>query len=83
MQCTKRAERLWLVISIALLWLLLRGHTTLDDPAWESFYAERSDTRILSVVLVGYIQLLVQMLKGTPVSQGTLKPYNWIPLPDP
>lgn len=83
MQCPKRAERLWLVISIALLWLMLRGQTTLDDPAWESFYAEQSDTRILSVVLVGYIQFLVQILKGTPVRRGTLKPYRWIPLPDP
>ena len=83
MQCPKRAERLWLVISIALLWLLLRGHTTMDDPVWESFYAERPDARILSIPLMGYIQLLVQMLKGSPIPEGTLKPYIWIPLPVP
>ena len=80
MQCPKRAERLWLVISIALLWLLLRGHTTMDDPVWESFYAERPDARILSIPLMGYIQLLVQMLKDSPIPEGTLKPYIWIPL---
>lgn len=83
MHCPQRAERLWLVISIALLWLTLIGHSAEDAPRWQSLQAARPNARILSVPLLGWIDFIVRLLKSEPFVEGTLKPYIWVPIADP
>lgn len=82
MQCPKRAERLWLVISIALLFLTCLGEQASDDPHWQSLQSPSTRHRLFSVSLLGWIETIVALLDSSPLSSGYLKPYSWLPLPD-
>jgi len=82
MKCPKRAERLWLVISIALLCLTCRGEEASDDPHWKTLQAPSTRHSLFSVSLLGYIETLVALLDSYPLTSGYLNPYSWLPLPD-
>jgi hypothetical protein len=82
MTCPQRAERLWLVISIALLWLTCLGEAASDAPQWHSLSHARPKARILSAPLLGWIDLIVRLLQGQGLTFGYLNPYPWLPLPE-
>lgn len=82
MTCPQRAERLWLVISIALLWLTAVGDAASDMPHWQSLQQARPNQRILSAPLLGWIDIIISILKGQPLSYGYLNPYPWLPIPE-
>lgn len=82
MTCPKRAERLWLVMSIALLWLTAIGDSALSSPQWRSLVQARSDARILSAPVLGWIELLLSLFDKRPLHFGLLTPYPWLPIPE-
>lgn len=82
MTCPQRAERLWLVISIALLWLTCVGEAASDLPQWHSLSQARPKARILSAPLLGWIDLIIRLLQGKALTFGYLNPYPWLPLPE-
>ena len=82
MSCPQRAERLWLVISIALLCLTAVGNAASNAPHWLSLQQARPQARILSAPLLGCIDLILTLLKGQPLTFGYLNPYPWLPLPE-
>jgi len=82
MTCPQRAERLWLVISIALLWLSAVGDAASDAPQWQSLKQARPQARLLSAPVLGWIDLILTLLKGKPLSYGYLNPYPWLPIPE-
>ena len=75
----KRAERLWLVISIALLWL-----TAVGDSQMPTLHGQRTGTpkRRLSAPVQGWITLILSLLRGEPLPYGHLNPYPWDPIPE-
>jgi len=80
MTCPQRAERLWLVISIALLWL-----TAVGDAAHDIIFHEQRHPqcqRTLSAPVHGWITLILQLLKGERLTYGYFSPYPWLILPD-
>ena len=83
MTCPRRAQRLWLVISIALLWLTAVGAATLDPPFGDQGPHTSFQPASLSAPVRGWITLILQLLKGQPLSYGYFHPYPWLPLPDP
>ncbi|MEO1287603.1 MAG: hypothetical protein AAFV93_07530 [Chloroflexota bacterium] len=83
MTCPQRAERLWLVISIALFWLILTGVAALDLPQWQSFPQPKAQFSKLSAPVLGWIQWLSSLLNHFEPTSGYLNPYPWTPLPDP
>jgi len=82
MTCPKRAERLWLVMSIAMLWLTVIGDTALATPRWQSLVQTRPNLRTLSAPVLGWIDMLLALLQQRPIQHGTLKPYPWLPVPN-
>jgi hypothetical protein len=60
MTCPKRAERLWLVMSIALLYLLVLG--VMDEQALPFSLYTRSIKRTLSCVNRGWMTFIVQLI---------------------
>lgn len=76
MTCPKRAERLWLVMSISLLWLTSLGELAADLPQWEAFVASKKGTR-LSRPLLGWLLLFSALLKQQDLPFGYFKPYAW------
>jgi hypothetical protein len=83
MTCPQRAERLWLVISIALLWLTALGDAASNLPHWTGLRHARSQKRILSTPVLGWIDFILTLLKGRPLTYGHFNPYPWLPLPEP
>lgn len=73
----QRAERLWLVISIGLLWLTSVGETAFEALQWQALSATPTQHRRLSAPVLGWIQLMVALLKGQPFPSGYLQPYPW------
>ncbi len=82
MTCPKRAERLWLVMSIAMLWLTVIGDTALTTPRWQHFVQARPNLRTLSAPVLGWIDLLLALIQHRPIQHGTLQSYPWLPVPD-
>ncbi len=82
MTCPKRAERLWLVMSLALLWLTLMGDTASSAPHWQSLTHARPHSRILSAPVLGWIELILSLFNRCPLPLGFLTLYPWLPLPD-
>jgi hypothetical protein len=82
MTCPKRAERLWLVMSISLFWLTTIGDTALASHHWYSLAQARPDSRILSAPVLGWIELILSLLQQRPIQHGQLQLYPWLPLPD-
>jgi len=82
MTCPARAQRLWLVISIALLWLTALGDTAATTPRWQSLHQARPDARILSAPLLGWIDVILTLLQPNSLSFGSFQPYPWLPAPD-
>lgn len=82
MTCPRRAERLWLVIAIALLWVTAVGEAASALPQWQSLQQARPQQRILSAPLLGWIDLIISILKGESLTYGYLNPYPWLPLPE-
>ena len=82
MTCPQRAERLWLVMSIALLWLTAVGDATSTLPQWHSLSHGSASKRILSAPVCGWIQLILTLLKGNPLPYGHFIPYPWLPKPE-
>lgn len=76
----KRAERLWLVMSIALLWLTAVGDAQMPPISLDP--ANPSPKRTLSAPLQGWIDLIIALLSGKPLPYGSLHSYSWPPLPD-
>jgi hypothetical protein len=83
MTCPQRAERLWLVMSIALLWLTALGDQAATLTQWQSLRRARPQARLLSAPLLGWIDLILTLLKGEPLSYGSFNPYPWLPLSEP
>ena len=83
MTCPKRAERLWLVLSIALVWVTTIGQQALDDPQWACLRATETQARRLSAPVLGWIARLVALCKQQPVPIGYLNPYVWHSIPEP
>lgn len=82
MTCPQRAQRLWLVMSIAMLWLTALGEETLDAFQWRSYRRTRKQTRTLSAPVQGWITFLVCILRGEPLSFGFFPDYS-IPTHNP
>lgn len=82
MTCPQRAERLWLVISIAMLWLTAVGDAASHLPQWHSLHHARPRTRILSTPVLGWIDILLTLLKGQPLPYGHFNPYPWLTIPE-
>ena len=82
MTCPQRAQRLWLVMSIALLWLTALGEETFYAIDWRSPRRARGQKRSLSAPVQGWITFIVRILRGKPLSFGFFPDYL-IPIPDP
>jgi hypothetical protein len=82
MTCPKRAERLWLVMSIALLWLTVIGDTASTSSHWQSLAQARSGSRILSAPVLGWIELILSLFHQRPIQHGFLTLYPWLPIPN-
>jgi hypothetical protein len=82
MTCPQRVERLWLVISISLLWLTAVGDVDSDLPQWDSLHHARPQARILSTPVLGWVEMILSLLKGESLSYGYLNPYPWLPIPE-
>jgi hypothetical protein len=82
MVCPQRVERLWLVISISLLWLTAVGDAASDLPQWDSLHHARPQARILSTPVLGWVEMILSLLKGESLSYGYLNPYPWLPIPE-
>jgi len=78
MTCPKRAERLWLVISIALLWLICIGEAAADQPQWQSLTNSPNQRPALSRPVLGWITIIVALFKRQPLPFGYLKSYPWL-----
>lgn len=87
----KRAERLWLAIAVATLWLVRVGgenETRADGPlpVWtEDKTLERPKGRrwrLVSVFARGWIVIVVTLLKRNRVPRGRLHPEPWPVVPD-
>jgi hypothetical protein len=72
MTCPQRAERLWLVMSIALLWLTAVGDAVL--PLLHQTPTS-SAKRPLSAPVQGWITLILTLLKGQPLPYGYFNSY--------
>lgn len=81
-KCPQRAERLWLVMSIALLWLVAVGEETLDTLAYGSSRRGQRQKRTLSALVQGWSSLIARALRGEPFSFGSLPDYL-VSVPDP
>jgi len=77
MTCPKRAERLWLVMSISLLWLTSLGEAASDLPEWVALAAPSKKGTRLSRPLLGWLFLFCTVLKRADLPFGYLKPYTW------
>ena len=79
---SQRAERLWLVISIALLWLTAVGEAA--HPLIPAFSRRHSSacTDSLSAPVRGWITLILTLLRGHPLPYGSFNAYPWVPPPD-
>lgn len=76
MTCPQRAERLWLVMSISLLWLTSLGEVAADLPEWEAFVVSHKGTQ-LARPLLGWLLLFTALLKQQVLPSGYFKPYPW------
>lgn len=87
-----RAQRLWLAISVATLWVISRGTpdhhdllaTSLTDhpdllPALRP--TRRSRPRLLSSFRAGLLLLLADIIKGAVLIHGRFVPEPWLPVP--
>jgi len=83
MTCPQRAERLWLVLSIALLWVTTIGQHALDDPQWACLRATQTQARRLSAPVLGWIARLIALCKQQPIPVGYLNSYRWHSIPEP
>lgn len=83
MTCPRRAERLWLVLSIALLWVTTIGEQALDDPQWACLRATNTQARRLSTPLLGWLVRLIALCKQQTLPAGYLNPYAWHSIPEP
>jgi len=84
-----RAQRLWLAIAVATLWVLSAARTE-EEPTPTSGVPEipwatsdrvqtprRSRPRLISVFRRGVLTLLVALIKGEGVVVGRLRPEPW------
>ena len=78
MTCPQRAERLWLVITIALLWLSALGDAAATLPRWHSLHRARPTCPILSAPILGWIDLILALLHHHPIPYGHFNPYPWL-----
>lgn len=83
MPCPRRAERLWLVLSIALLWVTAIGQQALDDPQWACLRGTDTQARRLSAPRLGWIVRLIALCQQQPIPLGYLNPYRWHSIPEP
>lgn len=67
-----RVERLWLVLAVALLWLLRVG-----GPAQQHGQAVSSLAASLSCSTLGWLSLLTSALLQLPLSLGAFLPLDW------
>jgi hypothetical protein len=77
-----RAERLWLAIAVALLWLVVIGAAVESDGRPETIGAvpvgqERGHGRRQRLLVRGLAEWLAAQLRGRPLPQGTLAPDPW------
>lgn len=82
MTCPKRAERLWLVMSVAMLWLTRIGDTARTTNRWQSLRQAHPNLRTLSAPVLGWIDMLLALIQQRPVQHRTLRPYPWTLVPD-
>lgn len=73
-----RVERLWLVMAVALLWLIRVGGEVqlawLSEPSFAS-------PLVLSCTLLGWLTVLAAALKHQPLPHGHFGPYAWADAP--
>lgn len=77
MQDCKRAERLWLVMSMSLFWLISLGANAMTLPAWQSLAQTPKRGARLSRPVLGWIALLVKCLKGEALNFPLFDPYPY------
>jgi hypothetical protein len=70
----KRAERLWLAMSVAMLWMITLGSQTHTDRASHSPSSSSPPRRTLSFFSLGLLSVIITLIKGLPI---TLSP--WMP----
>ncbi len=70
-----RAERLWLVMAVALLWLIRVGGEA--QSAWQPHTAAAIPPLPLSCALFGWLTLLAAALKHQPLPHGRFLSYAW------
>jgi hypothetical protein len=58
------------------------GEAASDSVHWQSLSDARPQARILSAPLLGWIDFIISLLKGRPLTFGYLNPYPWLPLPE-
>lgn len=74
----KRAERLWLAMSVAMLWMITLGSQTSQQQNQTSRFPSSSARlpRSLSYFSLGLVSLLITLIKGFPITLSA-----WIPQP--
>lgn len=80
----KRAQRMWLVIAVATLWLVSVG-TEVDESITESAsfmdalseYHQHSQLPLVSVFRRGWVAILVALLRQDSLPHGSLRPEPW------
>jgi hypothetical protein len=81
MTCPQRAERLWLVISIALLYLIPLGVSAENAIPRSTDTASRQ--RSLSCLARGWITVMVHLISHQPICTHSSTPFAYDPIPIP
>lgn len=77
-----RAERLWLVMAVALIWLVsVGGEAQEQEQNWLWRTASGQGLRNLSCVTLGWLVILVAALRQRPLPMGRFLPYDWHKVP--
>ncbi len=79
----RRAERVWLVLSIALLKLTAVGEVVALLPQWQALRAQGKQSRRLSAPVLGWIDRIVSLFTGDSVPIGDFQLYPWQTEPKP
>jgi hypothetical protein len=70
-----RVERLWLVLAVALIWLIRVGGQA--QQAWLDSSSTRPLPATLSCLTLGWLTLLVAAFKQQPLPHGRFLPLDW------
>lgn len=82
LQDPKRAERLWLAMLVAMLWMMTLGSQTQQQQSSQPPSSSSRPCRTLSYFSLGLLSLIITLIKGLPITLSTWLPQS-LALPVP